>query len=310
MRLSDRIGRRLKLHDLHVLMTVVQAGSMNKAANLLNTTQPAISRSIAELEHTLGAPLLDRHQHGVEPTAYGRALRERCVAAFDELRQGVKNIEHLADPTAGEVRLGATGALAASFVSAIVEQLSRHHPRIVFHIEEESADGLYNELHQRNLDFLIVRNSPAAADERVNFEILFSDSYVVAAGLEHPLVRRRRIKLAELAQERWAMPSPGTAAAATVREAFRTGGVDFPRAAVFARPELRMNLVTTGRFLSIFSELRILLARSPAKILPIQLPTAPVHSGIVTLRNRTLSPAAQLFIDTARKIAKPFAKRS
>ncbi|MBV9460541.1 MAG: LysR family transcriptional regulator, partial [Bradyrhizobium sp.] len=162
MRLSDRIGRRMKLQDLHVLMTVVHAGSMNKAASLLNTTQPAISRSIAELEHTLGAPLLDRHQHGVAPTAYGRALLERCVSAFDELRQGVKDIEHLADPTGGEVRIGATGALAAGFVSGVVEQLARQHPRIVFHIEGEDSDGLYNELHRRNLDFLIVRQSPAA----------------------------------------------------------------------------------------------------------------------------------------------------
>ena len=51
MQVSDRTGRRIKLHDLHVLMAVVQSGSMSKAATLLNTTQPAISRSIAELEH-------------------------------------------------------------------------------------------------------------------------------------------------------------------------------------------------------------------------------------------------------------------
>ena len=68
MQLSDRIGRRLKLQDLHVLMTVVQAGSMGKAAQRLNTTQPAISRSIAELEHAFGVRLLDRHRQGVEPT--------------------------------------------------------------------------------------------------------------------------------------------------------------------------------------------------------------------------------------------------
>ena len=64
MQLSDRIGRRMKLQDLHVLMTVVQAGSMGKAAQRLNTTQPTISRSIAELEHALGVRLLDRHRQG------------------------------------------------------------------------------------------------------------------------------------------------------------------------------------------------------------------------------------------------------
>ena len=134
MQLSDRIGRRMKLQDLHVLMTVVQAGSMGKAAQRLNTTQPNISRSIAELEHALGVRLLDRHRQGIEPTEYGRALLDCGVAVFDDLRQGMKNIEFLADPTAGEVRIGSTTFLAASFVSAVVDRLSRRCPRIVFHL--------------------------------------------------------------------------------------------------------------------------------------------------------------------------------
>src|SRR5712671_7449889 len=79
MQVSDRIGRRMKLHDLNVLMAVVQAGSMSKAAALLNTTQSAISRSIAELEQTMGVRLLDRRPQGVEPTQYGRALLERGI---------------------------------------------------------------------------------------------------------------------------------------------------------------------------------------------------------------------------------------
>src|SRR5215467_12914131 len=106
MQMSDRIGRRMKLHDLHVLMTVAQAGSMSRAAQLLNTTQPAISKSIADLEYAIGVRLLDRGRQGAEPTQYGRALLDGGVAAFDDLRQAVKNIEFLADPTAGEVRVG------------------------------------------------------------------------------------------------------------------------------------------------------------------------------------------------------------
>ena len=101
---------------------------------LLNTSQPAISKSIAELEHALGVRLLDRNRQGVEPTEYGRALLDGGVAVFDDLRQAVKNIEFLADPTAGEVRIGCNPLLAASFVSAVVDRLSRRYPRIVFHL--------------------------------------------------------------------------------------------------------------------------------------------------------------------------------
>jgi len=157
MQLSDRIGLRMKLHDLHVLMAVVQAGSMSKAAALLNTTQPAISRSIAELEHTIGVRLLERNPQGVEPTEYGRALLDGGVAVFDDLRQAVKNIEFLADPTAGEVRIGCTPILAASFVSAVVDRLSRRHPRIVFHLVTAYLEPLRRELSERNVDLLIVR---------------------------------------------------------------------------------------------------------------------------------------------------------
>src|SRR5262244_3689272 len=134
MQLSDRIGRRMKLQDLHVLMTVVQAGSMGKAAALLNTGQSAVSRSISDLEHAVGVRLLDRHRQGVEPTEYGRALLECGVAVFDDLRRGIKNIEFLADPTAGEVRIGTGHLLAPTFVSSVVDRLSRQYPRMVFHL--------------------------------------------------------------------------------------------------------------------------------------------------------------------------------
>src|SRR5215831_14716846 len=134
MQLTDRIGRRLKLQDLHILMTVVQAGSMGKAAERLNTVQPAISRSIAELEHAVGVRLLDRQRQGVEPTEYGRALLDCGTAVFDELRQGMKNIEFLADPATGGARVGGAPFLAATLACAVIDRLSRRYPGIVIHL--------------------------------------------------------------------------------------------------------------------------------------------------------------------------------
>src|SRR5262245_57253275 len=157
MQLSDRIGRRIKLHDLHVLMTVLQAGSMGKAAQLLNTTQPNISRSIAQLEHAFRVRLLDRHRQGVEPTAYGRALLDCGVAVFDDLRQAVKNIEFLADPAAGEVRIGSIPPLAASFVAAVADRVSRRYPRMMVHIMSTQTEALYPQLNERNVDVLVTQ---------------------------------------------------------------------------------------------------------------------------------------------------------
>ncbi len=134
MRWNDRIGRRIKLSDLHILVAVAQSGSMAKAASALAVSHPVVSRSISDLEHTLGVRLLERNPRGVELTEYGRAMLHRSHAAFDELRQGVKDIEFLSDPTVGEVRIGASPPLAASFVFAVIDRLSRRYPRIVFRV--------------------------------------------------------------------------------------------------------------------------------------------------------------------------------
>src|SRR5215471_8172842 len=128
MQLSDRIGRRLKLHDLHVLMAVVQAGSMNRAAALLHTTQPAISRSIIELERAIGVRLLDRNPRGVEPTRYGRALLDGGAAMFDDLRQAVKNIEFMANPTVGQISVGAHDPLILGLLPALFDRFHRKYP--------------------------------------------------------------------------------------------------------------------------------------------------------------------------------------
>ena len=135
----ERIARRLKLHDMRVLIAVVQSGSMHKAAERLRTSQPAISRTIADLEHAVGVRLLERSPHGIQPTQYGRVLVKRGVATFDELRQGVKDIKFLADPSTGELRLACSDAMAAGPVLAVIEQLTWQHPRLVFHVATGAA---------------------------------------------------------------------------------------------------------------------------------------------------------------------------
>ncbi|MGY4502071.1 DNA-binding transcriptional LysR family regulator [Bradyrhizobium sp. GM24.11] len=312
MQLSDRIGNRMKLQDLHVLMTVVQAGSMGKATQILNTTQPNVSRSIGELEQALGVRLLDRHRQGIEPTEYGHALLDCGVAVFDDLRQGVKNIAFLADPTAGELRIGTTTFLAASFVSALVDRLSRRYPRIVFHLVTGYTETLHRELAERNVDLLIIRGSGPIADPRYDFEFLFDDSYVVAAGPQNQWVRRRRIEIAELVNELWVLPPPDSVIGSIVMDAFHASGLDYPRVTVVTDcPHMRISLLATGRFVTIFpaTAFRFLTKRSELKVLPVELPMARRPNGIVTLKNRALGPVAQIFIDCARGVAKPLAKR-
>jgi DNA-binding transcriptional LysR family regulator len=307
----QRIERRLKLHDVRVLISVVEAGSMHKAAERLGTSQPAISRAIADLEHSVGVRLLERSPRGIQPTQYGRVLIKRGVAAFDEFRQGVKDIKFLADPSTGELRIACSDAMAAGPVLAVIEQLTRQHPRLVFHVVTGATATLYRALTERNVELVITRAIEAVAQEQTTVATLFEDNVVVAGGAQSRWARRRRIKLDELVNEPWALPPYDSAMGAIVVEAFHARGLAPPAATVVAESaNLRSKLLATGRFLTVMPEFALTLpGRDPSiKALPVELPGARRTMRIISLRNRSLSPLAELFIDSMRALAKPLAK--
>jgi DNA-binding transcriptional LysR family regulator len=96
---------------------------------------PVVSKTIADLEHALGVRLLDRTSQGVEPTAYGHSFIHCGTAVFDEMRRGVQGIEFLADPTAGEMRIGVASPYI-DFVTAAVARLAARYPRIEWYVSE------------------------------------------------------------------------------------------------------------------------------------------------------------------------------
>src|SRR5262249_40879504 len=233
---ESRIGRRLGVRELHVFTTVAQCGSMAKAAQQLNVTQPAVSKAIGDLEHTLGVRLLDRRPQGVELTIYGQALLRRSNAVFDELKQGVRDIAFLADPTVGEIRFGCYESVAAALMPPIMELFSSKYPRVAVHLEVIGPVGAALELpslHQRLFDFAILRLSTPLADQQITdelqVEILFNDQLVVAAGSHSRWARRRKIDLAELVTEPWILSGPGTWNYIELAEACRARGIDIPK---------------------------------------------------------------------------------
>src|SRR5689334_21232334 len=108
---ADHLSRRLKLRQLNALLAVIEHGSMAKAAESLSVSQPVVSKAIADLEQTLGVKLLDRSTRGVQPTFYGLSFAKRSTVVFDELRTSVTELEHLSDPTSGDLRIGSTEAM-------------------------------------------------------------------------------------------------------------------------------------------------------------------------------------------------------
>ena len=180
MRWEQQIGRRLRLRDLFVFFTVVEYGSMAKAADKLGVSTPSISEVIASLEHALGVRLLDRTPKGIVTTPYGAALLARGRAAFDELRQGIRDIEFIADPSAGELRIGCPESIAAGFLVSVLEKFSRDHPRVKLHVVPVYTPTVeFPELHDRKIDLAFARLAKDPLDgrlsEELNAEVLFND---------------------------------------------------------------------------------------------------------------------------------------
>jgi DNA-binding transcriptional LysR family regulator len=176
--------------------------------------------------------LLDRGPRGVVPTPYGDALIKRGIAIFDELKQSVQDIEFLADPTAGEVRIAASIGWGAGLVATAIDRLAQRYPRVVCHLTVCDDPLTTLALERRDVDLVVTRVAMPLAEDYLQAEVLFADSIFVIAASANPWTRRRRLKLADLTNEPWALPPPDNPAHGLAIDAFRAAGLELPRPAM------------------------------------------------------------------------------
>jgi DNA-binding transcriptional LysR family regulator len=309
---EGRIGRRLRLRDLHVLLAVVQSGSMAKAAVTLGVSQPVVSEAVADLEAAIGVRLVDRSRRGVTPTLYGEAILARSKTVFDELRQGIRDVEFLAEPSLGEVRIGCPESIAIGVLPRVIDAFSRRYPRVRYHVMLVNTLNPrleFPDLRERKLDLVMARvvETPGevAYAGDLDVERLIDDHLLVAAGASSRWAGRRKIKLAELADAAWILPV-NSWNSLRVEEAFAAIGMKMPEVIVdTCSVALRNQLLATGRFVTAMpaSTLNTQARESHIKVLPVALPNKPWPIVMVTLKERTLSPAANHFIAAARAVA-------
>lgn len=304
--LEGHIARRMKLRDLHVFFTVVQAGSLAKAAAQLRVSQPAVSQLIRDLELSLDVKLFDRNSRGVEPTLYGRALLARGRAAFDELKQGIREIQFLAEPASGEIRFGCPEAIAL-LLPPVIESFSREYPGVILDVQDEEFDRSATKLRDRNLDFVVQRLRRPGRNDRLfddlDVEVLFDDELVVVAGSQSRCARHRKVDLDDLMEHPWILTSTDSWNHRIMSEAFAASGLPMPRVVLKTfSAHLRANMVASGHFIATFprSVAEYYSDRFALKILPVALPREPWPVAILTLKGRTISPVANLFIDHLR----------
>ncbi len=209
---KSRIGRRVRLRDLHALSAVIQSGSMAKAAKELGVTQSAVSQMIADLEAALRVRLLDRSPRGVVATIYGDILLKRSRAALDEIKHGIEEIEFLTDHATGQVRVGCPESISSAVLPSIADLFLQRFPRATLDVDDVNF-GALSPLLERHIDLVVARGGRGFSDQVISDDLevktLFEDELVIAAGPKSRWFNRRKVDLADLVNERWILTAPG-----------------------------------------------------------------------------------------------------
>jgi DNA-binding transcriptional LysR family regulator len=308
---DSRVGRRLRLRDLHILFAVVEHGSMSGAGAHLNMSQSAVSQAIAALEDTLRVRLLDRTPRGIEPTIYAEAMLRRGTIVFDELRSGIKDIEFLSDPAGGEVRVACSDILAGGILAPVVETFSKKAPQVVFEVLQSNAFGRdFVELRARKVDLMLAMLPQPLKEvwsEDLRVEHLFDEEMCLAANPRSRWARRRKLAFADLVDAAWIAPRAGSVTEKALAAEFRAQRLPPPRVVITtAAGQLRNFLCLRGPYVAMVpaSFLKINAGTVGLKALPLRLPMPLLQVVMITLRHRTLSKTVELFLDCLRDVAK------
>ena len=307
MRWDHRVGGRLKIRDLHTFLVVAEHGSMAKAAEELAVSRPVISRAIADLERVLGVPLFDRLSSGISPTRYGRELMTRGFAVFDELRQSMQAINRLKDPRFGELRFATGEALAGGVVAAAVERVSKRISVLSSSMEPVTRVTLLPYLRERRGELVITRLATDELEPDIAAEPLYKERMLVVAARDSVWSRKRRLSWSELLDAPWILSPIEVAHDLPFIEALRDRGASLPANLILSTSlNLRVGLLPSGRFVTLmpYSVLRFGPLRKLVSQLPFELPAWRLPIAIFTLKQRTLSPAAIMFMEEMRVLAR------
>jgi DNA-binding transcriptional LysR family regulator len=314
MQPSDVIARRIKLSHLRIVAAVAECRGIGKAARQLAVSQSVVSKAVADLEELLGVQLFDRGARGVDSTLYCKALLMRTVEVLDDVRTAVDEIRFLADPAAGDLRIGSTEPLMAGLVTTTLHRLWQDHRGISLRaVQADGATLLARELAERRVELAVLPMRAPMQRDDLDVTVLYTDSWHLVASAHSRWARRRKMVLAELAGERWCATPLDTPIGSLLIDVFRAAGLDPPRLAVSSvlTPHLFVRLVEDANLIGVIADsvLRYFYPGFAVKRLPVVLAPHTFSIVVATLRNRVLSPVARRFIEVAREVGADVERR-
>lgn len=304
----DRVLRsNLKLKHLQLLVALDQLRHLGKTAEFLAVTQPAVSKTLAEIERLFELTLFTRSTRGTEPTAYGDSVVRFAKSVLSEFERTKEDLQATATGASGKTNVGAMVVALPTLLSPAIQQLKRSSEKTRILVEEGDLTRLLPRLRRGELDLLVGRLEPGYAAPDLHTEALYNDPMCLVVHKHHPLAKKRKVTWATLTQWPWVVPPPWASSRTKLVQIFHQHGLNPPE-----------NLVETASFLAILNavteqEAIGFVAREVGmhfqqkglfNILPIALEMDLPPVGLIMLRGQEHSHATQALMANLRKVAK------
>lgn len=292
----------MKLSHLRDVLAVAEQGSIRAAGRQLGATQPAITRSIREIEHELGVSLFERHAKGVRLTPMGQAFVRRAAAVQQEVRRAREEIDQLKGATTGEVSIALSTATIMSLMPRAMREFRKKFPDAVIKVHESFFQPVEQELLTGQIDFYVGPLDSTKGALQFQVEPLFENNRVIVGRKGHPLSGARSLE--DLAGARWVRPTMSShIVEGDFEEMFERAGLPRPNIVVNARSALIMVLaIIDSELLTVVPRQWIDLPLLAGFIEPLGLPplyAAPI--AIVRRQDMPLTPIAEYLCDMMRR---------
>lgn len=239
------------LQQLTAFNAVVTTGSLGRAAQALNVTQPALSRTIRRLEEQAGAPLFERHSRGMQLTDVGLALLPHAMLLQRESEHADEAVKALLGLARGTIRVGAVGSIACLVLPQAIGSVCKKWPNLRVEVTEGVWDRLADALISHQIDLALGVEVEDSEEIAAVKDCRWEDTSFVVAGKAHPLRRKRRLTLADTLGERWAILPKGTGPYDHMKKLFADHQLPLPNVVVETRSvTVLKSLIGRSGFLS------------------------------------------------------------
>jgi LysR family transcriptional regulator, pca operon transcriptional activator len=292
------MDRAVRLRQLTYFVEAARSGSLLRASERLNVSQPAITNGLRDLERNLGAKLLQRNRNGVELTGYGKVFIHHAINVLSEINAGISHLQAVLKAERGQVTFGAPPIISFRLVPLALAQFKRDHPLVAVIANPANLETLLPSLRLAELDFVIAGIGTPEQMAGIQYEVLFQERLCLTARRDHPLAGRRRITPKELHGYPWFILHPYRDFRDQVENLFQAAALEFPRNFIEAGHNIAADYLRQSDAVAILPYNLVADSVEAGSLieLPTDLPLPSYPVGILRREDAELTATAQHFI--------------